>query len=118
MSRVEPRAATPRACNTGRPAWTTAEIRCAIRRTFPSSPTVALCIAWRESRLDPRAVGHAGERGIFQIHPVHASWLGPRWRKMFDPVENARAARNLTRMPDGNGGRQGWRPWSTAHACT
>jgi soluble lytic murein transglycosylase-like protein len=112
MSRIEPRAATPRACNAGRPAWTRAEIRCAIRRTFPRTAATALCIAWHESRLDPRAVGNAGERGIFQIHPVHRAWLGGRWARMFDPVENARAARDLHRTSG-----YSWRPWSTAGRC-
>jgi hypothetical protein len=102
---------TPRDCNDARPRWTRAEIVCAIRRTFPRDPITATCIAWRESRLDPRAVGRLGERGIFQLHPVHRAWLGTRWAKMFDPVENARAARDLYRQA-------GWAPWSTANACT
>ena len=111
MSRIEPaRPRTPRACNGGPVRWTRAEIVCAIRRTFPADPVTATCIAWRESRLDPRAVGRAGERGIFQIHPVHRSWLGARWQRLFDPVENARAARELQR-------RAGWSPWTTASLC-
>jgi soluble lytic murein transglycosylase-like protein len=112
MTRIEPHRSrpSPRDCNGGPVRWSRAEIACAIRRTFPADPVVATCIAWRESRLEPRAVGRLGERGLFQIHPVHRAWLGARWARLFDPVENARAARDLQR-------RAGWRPWSTSSAC-
>lgn len=114
MARIEPdrRAPTPRACNQGPDRWTRAEIRCAIRRTFPRDPETALCIAWHESRLDPRAVGRLGERGLLQLHPVHRRWLGARWGRMFDPVENLRAGRDLYRMSG-----YSWAPWTTAQAC-
>lgn len=99
-------------CNTGRARWTRAEIRCAIRRAFPAGQrATALCVAWHESRFDPRAVGRAGERGLFQIHPVHRAWLGARWARLFDPAVNASVARQLQR-------RAGWAPWSTSSACT
>ncbi len=67
----------------------------------------ALAVARCESRLDPAAVGGAGERGLFQIHPVHAAWLGPRWDALFDPVVNVAVAHEMWRT-------QGWRPWSCA----
>jgi len=112
MSRSEPRRpARPEACNQGRARWTRAEVVCAIRRVFPADPSTALCIAWRESRLDPHATGRLGERGLFQLHPVHRAWLGARrWARMYEPVANARAARDLVR-------RAGWSPWSTAPGC-
>jgi len=106
-----PDASTP--CNR-RPlrVWTYGEVRCAIRRKFPRDANTALCIARAESRLNARAVGAAGERGIFQIHPVHRAWLGPRrWRLMFDAAANARAARELV------GRAGGWGPWTTHGRC-
>lgn len=32
---------------------------------------IAVCIATRESSLNKKATGSAGERGLFQIHPGH-----------------------------------------------
>ena len=77
-------------------------------RATPSPPPVSRG-ANPGSTLEPSAA--PGERGIFQIHPVHRAWLGARWARLFDPVENARAARDLHR-------RAGWQPWTTADACT
>ena len=107
MSRSEP---PRRPCNrAGR--WTRAEVRCAIRRAFPDhAQRMALCVAWRESRYLPHVTGRAGERGLFQIHPVHRAWLGRRWAHLYEPAANARAARDLQR-------RAGWGPWTTAGAC-
>jgi hypothetical protein len=113
MTRIEPAARAPQPdpdCNAGAYRWTRAEIRCLIRSTWPRDARRAICIATLESRLDPRAVGRAGERGLFQIHPVHRRWLGARWSRLFEPVANVRAARDLER-------RAGWSPWSTSRAC-
>ena len=103
---------TPRDCNRGRAAWTPLEVRCVIRRTFPPGlVAAALCVAWAESRDQPRTVGSLGERGVFQLHPVHRAWIGEaRWRRMFDPVTNAAVALVLVR-------HAGWSPWSTAGRC-
>lgn len=54
---------------------------------------------------NPLAVGALGERGLFQIHPIHF------WRfdadRLFDPEYNTWAAYQLYR-------EGGWTPWSCA----
>jgi hypothetical protein len=64
----------------------------------------ALAVARCESRLYPRARGAAGERGIFQIHPVHFGWLDES--RLWEPRYNARIAFRMSR-----GGRS-WRAWT------
>jgi hypothetical protein len=54
--------------------------------------------------FDPRAVGRAGERGLFQIHPVHFGSLDER--RLFEPLYNSRFAFRLSR-----GGRD-WSHWA------
>lgn len=54
--------------------------------------------------MSPRALGSAGERGLFQIHPVHFARFDPG--RLFQPRYNARAAFVLSR-----GGRD-WTPWT------
>ena len=54
--------------------------------------------------LDPRAEVPAGERGLFQIHPVHFGWL--RERLLWQPRYNSLAAFHLSR-----GGRD-WHHWT------
>jgi hypothetical protein len=77
----------------------------AIRLVFPASTeAAAIRVARCESLLNPRAVGRAGERGLFQVHPVHFGWAQP-WR-LFDPVWNSRVAYRLSR------GGTSWRAWS------
>ena len=60
-----------------------------------------------ESRHDPNEVGELGERGLFQIHPIHA-WRfearGGTWDSAFDPGENAAVAIDIWR-------ERGWTPW-------
>jgi hypothetical protein len=51
-----------------------------------------------------RSLGRAGERGLFQIHPVHFRTFDPR--RLFERLYNARAAFRLSR-----GGRD-WSAWS------
>ncbi len=67
----------------------------------------ALRVAACESGMNPGAVGSAGERGIFQVHPVHRSWLGARWDRLFDPAVNVAVAFEMWSA-------QGWGPWSCA----
>lgn len=70
---------------------------------FGSRCAKAWAVAYCESRGNPRAVGSAGERGLFQIHPVHFGWAHP-WL-LFVPRYNARAAFRLSR------GGTNWKPW-------
>ena len=77
-----------------------------IRQSFGNEFAVKVAVC--ESGLNPYAVGSHGERGIFQIHPVHISSLnqhGYTWDQMFDPNANIAYARLLY-------GWQGWGPWS------
>lgn len=52
----------------------------------------------------PRSVGSAGERGVFQIHPVHFGWLDES--RLWSPAYNARIAYRLSR------GGTNWSHWS------
>jgi soluble lytic murein transglycosylase-like protein len=77
----------------------------AIRAVFPATTEdAAIRVARCESRLYARAVGSAGERGLFQIHPVHFAWASPA--RLFDPFYNARVAYRLSRA-----GRS-WSHWT------
>lgn len=67
----------------------------------------ALRVARCESTMNPGAVGGAGERGLFQIHPVHAPALGDRWGQLFDPAVNVQVAFEMWST-------QGWGPWTCA----
>lgn len=80
--------------------------RAIIIHVFGSRSAAALRVAECESHLYPRAVGAAGERGLFQIHPVHRSWLGARWDRLFEPMVNARVAYGMS-----DGGTN-WSAWS------
>lgn len=59
----------------------------------------ALAVAWCESSWRPDATGAAGERSLWQIHPVHRD-------STYDPVGNARAALRISR------GGTDWRAWT------
>lgn len=87
----------------------------------PRAVRIARCESQTPRRpLDPRAVGRAGERGLFQIHPGH--WRGPRpWTPwiaaivrqhgediLFDVDTNIRIAVRMS------GGGRSWRPWTCA----
>lgn len=77
-----------------------------IRRVFGTEYAVQVAVC--ESGLNPNAVGSHGERGLFQIHPVHISSIqkaGFTWDQMFDPNANIAYAKLLY-------GWQGWNPWS------
>lgn len=68
----------------------------------------AVAIAWCESGLDPGVVGRKGERGLFQLHPVHREWLAAEGlTDLHDPVVNATAAHRLWERS----GRS-FRPWA------
>jgi len=62
-----------------------------------------------ESTWNPDVTGQAGERGLWQIHPVHRHTFeqvtGQPWSQAYDPFWNSRFARWLYDT-------QGWRPWT------
>jgi len=93
---------------------TTSSARRVIHSVFGSQSREAIRVARCESKLDPRAVGGAGELGLFQIHPSHfgktlrsrAGKITVRARRLLDPIYNARVALVLS-----HGGTR-WRPWT------
>lgn len=82
----------------------------AIRSVFGARAPAAIRVARCETggTFNPNALGRAGERGIFQLHPVHRGWIDRLygWHRMFEPLWNARAAYRLSR------GGTNWRPWT------
>ena len=74
-------------------------------------------IVQRESRFQAAAVNpRSGTTGLFQIHPVHKTWIkntfGYDFSEMKDPGKNAEVAKALSseayRLY-----RDGWQPWRT-----
>ena len=61
---------------------------------------MACATSWCESRWEETATGGAGERGLFQIHPIHGALSS------YDRDTNIRAAYILSK-----GGRD-WSQWS------
>ena len=59
--------------------------------------------------FNPRARGRAGERGLFQIHPIHFSWLDET--RLWLPGYNSQIAYRLSRggrdWSHGRAGREG-----------
>lgn len=80
----------------------------AIRDAFGSNFDWALCVARKESGLNPNAVGRQGERGLFQIHPVHFTTFSAE--RLFDSYYNAAAAARIYQS-------SGPRAWTTAGGC-
>lgn len=79
-----------------------------IKAVFRSDYAVSVAVC--ESGLNPYAVGGHGERGIYQIHPVHINSIqqaGYSWDQMFDYKANIAYAKMLY-------GWQGWSPWTCA----
>lgn len=83
--------------------------------------TVAEC----ESSLNPQAhrsdIGRlgSGDHGLFQINHVHQDKLdrlGYSWSDMFDPVKNAKIARQVFDEDRARGG-SGWGPWFMTEKC-
>lgn len=62
-------------------------------------------ISLQEARFDPLAVGSAGERGVFQIHGVHAGRVEGSLDRLFRAEVNVRVAHELWLD-------QGWEPWT------
>lgn len=96
----------------GGTAQITPDISQAVQAAFGDQANIALHIVAAESKGDPYAVGGAGERGIFQIHPIHFSSgrgpLGYTWDDMWNPIANTAVAKWLFQN------QGGWRPWTTA----
>ena len=77
-----------------------------IRSKFKSEYAVRIAVC--ESGLNPQATGSASERGIFQIHPVHAVSMtkaGFTWASMYNWKSNVDYAYLLYSW-------HGWSPWS------
>ena len=88
----------------------TTDIEQAICATFVDDCAKALSVVYCESRFNPGTVGAAGERGLFQIHPVHIPYLqdrGMAWDDMFSVSANIAYAYDLY-------SRSGWGPWTCA----
>lgn len=68
---------------------------------FGDMAETACYVAWRESRWNPWARGALGEKGYFQIHPIHGS------RSTYDPEANVQFAYELSE--GGTYWCQGWR---------
>lgn len=85
------------------------DIEALICSTFVNDCAKALSVAWCESNYNTNVVGAAGERGLFQIHPVHIPNLSPYggWDAMFDPSSNIAYAYALYSS-------SGWGPWTCA----
>lgn len=91
-----------------------------IRAWFPSYvENTMICIARRESGLNPRAANwgdsNGGSFGLFQMNGVHdpttRSHASKWWiNKMFNPVANTRAAYRLWKG-------SGTGPWTTRGGC-
>jgi hypothetical protein len=94
-----------------RQAWQTCETgaacaRSVIQHVFGGNWQYAYAIAGCETggTYYNRAVGSAGERGIFQIHPVHFGWLDEN--QLWDVRYNTRIAYRMSR------GGSSWQPWT------
>jgi|SRR5579883_2596921 len=67
-----------------------------VREAGPQLASLALAIAWRESRFNPRAVSRTRDLGVFQIHDKTAIALH-LWHPL-DPDENIVAGVGLLRV--------------------
>lgn len=70
------------------------------------NPAVLAAMAKVESAFDPRAVSHAGARGLMQLMPATARRFGVELHELFDPERNLEASARyvawLTRRFDGD----------------
>lgn len=83
-----------------------ATVKATICEVFGPRCAPALRVAYCETggTFYPRALGRAGERGLFQIHPIHFGWLDET--KLWLPGYNSLIAYRLSR-----GGRD-WSAWT------
>lgn len=83
----------------------------AIRAVFGSHANVAVRVARCESGLNPRTVSKTGDYGLFAINrAAHDNWVD--FRRIFDPLYNARIAFRLSR-----GGTDFWTHWHYSARC-
>lgn len=82
------------------------QVKATICEVFGPRCGPALRVAYCETggTYNPYARGRAGERGVFQLHPIHFGWLDEA--RLYEPRYNARAAYILSR-----GGRD-WHHWT------
>lgn len=81
------------------PSYTVEQWRPLVASIFPAeSVDMVLSIMRCESGGNPNATGVAGERGLMQIHPLHAD-------STYDPEGNIRAAFRIS-------GGWNWNAWS------
>lgn len=77
-----------------------------VQQVFGPQAGAALAVAWCESKLNPVAIGSTGERGLFQVHPIHAYRWPDFWAAWSDPQRNAEYAYELS------AGGSNWSPWA------
>ena len=82
---VEPAKRARTAPARGVPAELAAIIRDAARQ-YSLDPILLTAVARQESRFKPHAVSPVGARGVMQLMPATATWLGVR--NAFDPRQN------------------------------
>lgn len=86
-------------------------IEALVCRYFGAHCWTALQVMWCESGGKPWKTGVRGERGLFQIHPIHASGnvvrAGYTWDQMYEPEPNVAVALFMW-------SNSGWEPWSCA----
>lgn len=82
---------------------------CSVFTGVRCGPAIRVATCETGGTLDPNSRGAAGERGLFQIHPVHFGWLDER--RLYEPLFNARIAYRLSR------GGTNWRPWTCRWAA-
>ena len=83
---------------------------------FPSGECATLrCISWAESRDDDDAVGEAGERSRYQLHPIHADRFAAHgWDFYADSRLEERGRVIAFEVWQAS---QGWGPWTSAPEC-
>lgn len=83
---------------------------------FPDGECAVLsCVTWTESRDDDDAVGAAGERSRYQLHPVHAGRFAAHgWDFERDARDWRRAIVIAYEVWQASGG---WGPWTSAPGC-
>lgn len=87
----------------------------AIQKYWGANSACAEKVAYRESSFQPAAVNaRSGATGLFQLMPLHASWiksnLGYKFSEMKDPYKNAEAAKLLS-YKNWKAYGDGWAPW-------